>query len=173
MVGRNAVERLREERDVEGLIEALGHPDKATRIAAAEALGDIKDPDAVAPLIEALKDELFWVRRTAVEALGEIGDSRAVEPLLNLSFKDENWHVRCAGVIALEDIGEPAVDTLISTLQNEDPMMRLGSARVLGEIGDPRAVGPLKSMLGDREENVRNAAKDSLIALEHRGIDID
>ncbi len=57
----------------------LKDPDWWIRITAAETLGRLKDPRAVAPLVEALSDpEARW---SAVEALGRIGDLRAVPGL--------------------------------------------------------------------------------------------
>ena len=50
------VKRLKEEKNVKGLIKALRHKDGYVRRDAAEALGKIGEP-AVEPLIQALKDE--------------------------------------------------------------------------------------------------------------------
>jgi hypothetical protein len=62
---------------MEPLIAALKDKDSKdsdVRQAAAEALGEIKDPRAVEPLIAALKDAKWRVRYAAAYALGEIGD---------------------------------------------------------------------------------------------------
>ena len=49
---------------------------------AAEALGQIGNPKAVAPLIALLQDSQGDMRQAAAEALGRLGDSRALQPLL-------------------------------------------------------------------------------------------
>lgn len=66
------VEKLREKRDVEGLMKALKHKDINVRLGAAEALGRIGDARAEKPLTEVLKDEGFYVQRSAKEALEKI-----------------------------------------------------------------------------------------------------
>jgi HEAT repeat protein len=61
---------------MEPLIAALKDKDSKdsdVRQAAAEALGEIKDPRAVEPLIAALKDEVSNVREAAAQALDHLG----------------------------------------------------------------------------------------------------
>jgi len=57
---------------VEPLIQALKDKDHYVRQYAAEALGAIGDPRAIAPLIKALKDEHKQVRQCAIQALEKI-----------------------------------------------------------------------------------------------------
>ena len=64
-----------DDRDVEALIAALSHEDSHTRAAAAESLGERRDPQAVEPLMAALTDFDWQVRSNAAEALGKIGDA--------------------------------------------------------------------------------------------------
>lgn len=71
---RPNVQQLKSDQDVDGLIEALKYKDDHNvRLAAASALGRIKDSRAVEPLISALEDHPS-VREVAALALGEIGD---------------------------------------------------------------------------------------------------
>src|SRR4030043_126453 len=76
------IKKMKANKDVEGLIEALKDKDESVRRLAAEALGEIGDARAVEPLIQALKDKDTWLRWCSAEALGEIGDARAVAPLI-------------------------------------------------------------------------------------------
>ena len=64
-------------------LEALGHDDWDTRMAAAKAL---IEAHAVEPLIRMLEDRerSYWHRKTAAYALGRIGDRRAVEPFTRI-----------------------------------------------------------------------------------------
>jgi HEAT repeat protein len=114
------VEKMRQKKDVKGLIKALGdEKDSDVRGNAAQALGTIGDARAVEPLIiRALGDSDYRVRWNAAEAIGTIGDARAVEPLIR-ALGDSDWRV----------------------LWN--------AARALGKIGDPRAVEPLILLLRD------------------------
>ena len=65
------VKRMEAEKDVDGLLKALGDEDWNVRGTTAEALGKIADVRAVEPLIKALGDEN--VRWAAKEALRELG----------------------------------------------------------------------------------------------------
>lgn len=70
------------------LLPLLGHADRQVRIAALNALGAIRSPDAVPAVIELLQDRdagLYWF---AIQVLAATGDRRAVEPLRAL-------HKRC------------------------------------------------------------------------------
>jgi HEAT repeat protein len=51
------IKKMKANKDIEGLIEALEHKDLAVRRCAAEALGKIGDARAVEPLIRALKGQ--------------------------------------------------------------------------------------------------------------------
>jgi HEAT repeat protein len=130
--------------DVEGLIEATAFEgDAKIRVAAAEALGELRDPSAIAPLISLLNEKYHVYNgphQKAVDALGEIGS--------------------------------PALDILITTLKNakrsddpyfdEDANLRAGTARALGKIGDPKAIGELVGALWDKIPFVRWSAADAL-----------
>jgi len=66
------VQKMREERDVDGLVKALKHKDRRVREDAVEALREIKDPRAVETLIQAMKDKDITVRAAAALALEKI-----------------------------------------------------------------------------------------------------
>jgi HEAT repeat protein len=68
------VKKLKESRNVQGLINALQHKDPTVQYDAAEALGEIGDNRAIVPLLGALKnDETGGVRWKAAEALAKLG----------------------------------------------------------------------------------------------------
>jgi HEAT repeat protein len=124
------------------LRQVLKDEDWRIRRAAAEALGQIGDPQATPALIQALRDEDFWVRRAAAEALGQIGDPQAT-PALAQALRDEMWLVRLAAAEALGQIGDPqATPALIQALQDEDSDVRRAAARALRKIDakDTRAI---------------------------------
>lgn len=97
------VERLRENKDVDGLIRALEHTDKDVRHEARKALGRIGQP-AVEPLIQALKVEDEWLRVNIAWAFARIGDVRGIEQL-NQLLQDKSRHVRISASNALKEIG--------------------------------------------------------------------
>lgn len=99
------VERMKEARDVEGLIEALSYQDDANvRRAAAEALGQVGGSQAAEALVAALRDPQEPVRKAAAEALGKVGDADTVK-LLEPLVGDSDENVRRAALEAVIRIG--------------------------------------------------------------------
>jgi HEAT repeat protein len=132
LFGPPNVGRLKQRRDVTGLIKALAHRKEAgVRRAAAQALGENPGPMAVEPLIAALKDQDAQVRVAAVAALGRQRDARAAESLAALLRR---------GVFELRE----------------------AAAEALGQTGDARAVPPLLGALRDPEHSVRRIAAGAL-----------
>jgi HEAT repeat protein len=183
-----ALGRIGNERAVKPLIAALRDDDRLMREAAAEALEHLDwQPDkseagadywivkrqwakcakigapAVEPLIAVLKDGDDNVRRGVAKALGKTGDPRAVEPLI-AALKDGS--VRRAAAGALAQIGTSAVEPLVSTLKDNDRLVRKAAARALGQIGDARAIEPLTAALKDGDRLVREAAAEALDNLD-------
>lgn len=123
-IRRPNIQALKAEKDIEGLIKALGFENNHNiRQSAAWVLGEIGNNKAVEPLIKALDDKKM-VREVAAKSLGEIGDSRAVKPLLKL-MKDRNWEVRGTTARALGKIGDDdAIDGLIEALDDANGTVR-------------------------------------------------
>jgi len=189
------VKKLKETRNVQGLILALKNKDPTVQYDAAEALGDIRDNRAVEPLVTALKnDEFSGVRWKAAEALSKIG-APAVEALIGalrhddddvrwkaavalgeigdpraiepliIQLCDEDRFVKSHAALALGTIGEPAVNPLLRALSEGDGNLRWGAAIALGKIRDPRAIEPLIRALADKYENVRAESASSLASM--------
>jgi HEAT repeat protein len=90
------------------LMQALEEDEEPTvRVAAALALGKVKDREAVEALISALADVSLWVRRAAADALGAIGDPRAVpalrEALAALEDSIRDREKQCQAAAFLKD----------------------------------------------------------------------
>jgi HEAT repeat protein len=159
----DALGKIGDPQAVEALIAALKDKDNAVRQGAALVLGQIRDDRAALPLIATLKDIHYPVRKEAAQALGELGDSRAVEPLI-LLLGDVDW-VCQAAVKALVKIGKPAVEALITALQDNHDAIRWNAAQVLGLSGDTSAAAPLMMALKDSSPHVRKAAATALGSL--------
>jgi HEAT repeat protein len=151
------------------LIAALTDVDQNVRRTAAKALGSIGDVRAVEPLTVALEQRQKDLRQTAAEALGRIGDKRAVgaliaalntdiglvaaEALDSIGWQPDKSEAAAAYWIAKDqwdrcvEVGLAAVEPLIAALKNTDARVQRSAARVLGEIGDTRAVEPLVPLL--------------------------
>jgi len=160
------IEKLKAEKDVKKLIEALSHKDSDIRRRAAEALGAIKDAEALVPLIAALKDRNKYVREKAAEALRKFDfDKLYYATKTSIYLITKKW----AKII---EIGEPAVETLIDALKDRDGSVRYYAAKALGEIKDKRAVAPLTFVLNDKNINTQYAAAIALHKMgDKRGIE--
>ncbi len=101
--------------------------------------GSDVDPRAVEPLAAALTGRLgFHSVADALDRLGWRPDNGATGAAYWMA--KGQWD-RCA------EIGAPAVEVLIAILEKRDPFSSWAAAAALGQIGDPRAVGPLIAAL--------------------------
>lgn len=127
------VETLKAKRDVNGLIKALSNEkDWRVRIAAADALGELGDPQAVQPLIDA----------SAANVLTQIGDAEAVTNIVGSITQALMW------------IGSPAIEPLIAALENANTEVFATTA--LAMIGE-RAMEPLIAALKRGYEHDKTA----------------
>ena len=105
LFGPPNIENLKAKGDVQGLIKALGYQkDPNIRQAAAVALGQLGDHNAVEALISTLEDSESQVRLAIVEALGQLGNSHAVEPLITV-LTGVDTSLKVVTVQALGEIG--------------------------------------------------------------------
>jgi HEAT repeat protein len=130
-------------------LEALADADEDRRLAAAKALGGTADARALEPLLSLLAgDPATLVRGEAATAVGAIGvasaDPRALAQLL-AALADPEDHVR---YMAAESLGRlrnaASVEPLIALLGGHRGL-QVSAARALAEIGDPRALEPLRT----------------------------
>lgn len=126
---------------VEPLIYLMGKHDYL-RKAAAEALGKLKNVRAVKPLKMLMNDENEdqYARETALEALCKIGTQESIAAVIavlggNLGEK---------AFFALKELGEVAIQPLISALNSEN---QLKAVKLLGEMGGKQAINPLLAII--------------------------
>jgi HEAT repeat protein/cytochrome c-type biogenesis protein CcmH/NrfG len=117
----------------------------AMREAATFALGRSADKRAVAPLIKALDDSRPSVQVLACFGLAQIDDPR-IAPAVTRTVADARKHdgvrAACSYAIGVRRLA-PGVPVLLGALaDNRGEAQRL-AAWALGQIGDPRALGPL------------------------------
>jgi HEAT repeat protein len=158
------IAKLKEKKNLYGLINALKDPDADIRSQVAEGLGELNDEAATDALIEALNDDHWSVRRNAAWALGEVSSARAVLYLIGAFRKTwEGIDAYCAE--ALVKIGRPAVKPLLRVLDGPDLNTRYWSIEALGQIGDARAIEPLIALLSDRDAIIRYSSTKALGAI--------
>jgi HEAT repeat protein len=167
------IEKLREKRDVDGLIKALRGKDPVVRRDAADALGEIGDERAVEALVEAgtsdtlhmnptKLDDLATVHNAIASALRKIGVGRAVE-LLAAKLKTR---ARSRAAWLLGELQDPrAVPPLLEVL-SEPFGPRSDAIGALGKLGDARAIEPLLAVIrratAERAYGDRSKAIDAL-----------
>ena len=95
--------------------------------------------------LHALKDANRDVRSQAAWLLGNFQDDRSIPALLKAT-SDTHWSVRESAEIALYNFGANAVPQLIDALKSKSWTTRLRAARLLGDLGDERAIEPLEKL---------------------------
>jgi hypothetical protein len=160
----------------------LKEKDKAVRLEAVVALGEMPDARAVNTLIQMLRDEEVEIRRAAIEALRKIGGP-STRPLVK-ALKDKDGFVRMSAADLLDglgwkperdeekayymmekgdrsgliEMGEAAIKPLFHSLSYLESFYRRFAVKVLGELRDRRAVEPLIRALEDEDPQVREEA---------------
>ena len=137
------------------------------RARAATALGLLRDPRAVRPLVEAMRDDAEDgdVKLACAEALGRLRDRDATVEMCELLADVDEWaSPRLAQILA--ELGEPALDPLLATLDKSASLnARVWAVQILGRIGDHRSTWPIIERLHDRAESLRLSACNALAAL--------
>jgi HEAT repeat protein len=143
-----ALRKLRTAPRTAVLVELLQHADLGRGHVAAARLGDLGDPEAIAPLLQVAESRAQpdGVRVAALQAVAKLGDRRAAEVALRL----------LPGLDALPEggmsLGGPA-------------LLRSEIARIIGQVGDAGAAPALVELLGDGNPYVRLAAIQALGAV--------
>jgi HEAT repeat protein len=156
---RRHLRALYKARNVDALVAELRSPVELPPIAApgftvtlsirgqaADYLGRLKAREAMPQLIELLRaDPTASVRANAARALAEIGAPEALNPLIE-TLGDVDVATRSWAALSLGRLGaKSSVPPLIALLRGEgDARVRTAAARALSDLGDPRALEPLK-----------------------------
>jgi HEAT repeat protein len=131
---RNAISSVEKYRDGNAEIHDLGGPAKAIR----KLSFYLRLPPVIAP-----------GRDYAVSLLGECGEEAAA--LLADLTKDADPKVRIQAVICTAMVHHPdACDVISRALADDDHKVRLVAVQLLGDLGDLRAVKPLRDLLSDQ-----------------------
>ncbi|MFO0865026.1 MAG: HEAT repeat domain-containing protein [Gemmataceae bacterium] len=103
----------------------LEDADHEVRAQAAKLLGGVS-PSWPNRLTARLKDDSPRVRFFAAQSLGKLKHPAAVEPILAMlrENKDQDAHLRHAGVHALHRIGD--LDAFVARSNDSDPAVRMG-----------------------------------------------
>ena len=152
------------------LLRAMQDENEIVRRRAIRALGFVADPaesaDAVVPaLIAATEDSDPGVSLQAVATLGEFGPLAvaALPALMSAIWTGDVRRQALAGV-ALAQLGESAVPSLLQSLEHPSPDVRAKAAHVLGKIGRPASAAKagLERLLTDSDGSARAEADGAL-----------
>ena len=144
---------------------------RALRCDVADALGRIGiEANAAIPALRkaVAKDRNPEVRVFAALALSRIDpkDQGAVSAIIReLEDKGEGTAGPAAAIEALADLGpkaRAAVPVLLRSLAHDEPSIRSGAAKALAAVGDRAVIPDLESLLEDKDNLVRDAARESL-----------
>lgn len=117
------------------LISLLTDADEWVRMAAARALGEVRDDRAVDQLVATLADGNWQVRQLAVWALSELKDERAVNSLCNVLLTDVHADVRRGAAEALGEIrSAEALPSLKQALNDSGKGVQAKAAWAISEI---------------------------------------
>jgi len=142
-----ALHKMGEDNPEDVILGALIDESAATRRTAAKAIWEVVDKPPLRSLLKAMKDSDPDVRNYVALSLGKIPSPDAVPTLLKALTEDPEGRVRSSAAESLEKIGKPAVDPLIKALQSSKEMgVTIRIAKILGNIGDKRAIKPLESV---------------------------
>ena len=148
--------------NIEKLIKALQDPKYEVRLAATEALGQLKAERAVDDLASLYNDSEEEIIKAAVVALAEIGTPATVTPLsaaLKLDFT-ESRTLAATRLGELKAVG--AIPQLVEALDDTDSAVQLAAAKALGQTGDSAASQGLAGKLDDPSADLRVACVESL-----------
>ncbi len=164
----DVVRALEEQGVVARFLRDAKSPMKWTRARALRVLGELKVPVSVPTLLQALEDRDADVRNVAARSLGRMKLQAAEEALVSLLGKhDQAISARIAAICI--EMGPRTAPLLIRSLRDGSPKARFWSARILGEIRDPRAIRSLGDALLDSDSEVRSASTWALGQIGERG----
>lgn len=138
LFGSPNIEKLKANRDVQGLVKALfaASGGKAHSICEAvmTALLEINDPRAVDLLVTSLRTgDKPYVRIRAAETLGRLGDQRAIQPLID-AFRDKEGYVVDAAIDAVSTLKNIPTEALVLAIK--DSATSRAAYRVVIQIKD-------------------------------------
>lgn len=158
-----AIERLENCRDTEGLLAALRNGDLGTRVAAIHALGEVGGERALAPLLYCVRRPEDDIRSAAVAALGRLALPGAL-PAVTDCLDDRNAAVQARAIAALAEFPpSPSLcDKLRPFLEANDGVLEAEAALTLARYKDFVSLQRITELLASPHASTRSAAARAL-----------
>ncbi len=176
---------------IQPLMLHLRYPSVPLRLAAIQALGELKAQEAVSKIVQyGLSDTNDGVRKASMDSLVKIGGKEVVEPLMeSLEYETpqmcleiisslgklgderavptliralESSNLSPSATTALVNMGTKSTEHLLEVLGHKDPAIKVQALLIIGKIKDPRAIPRIIGCLGDQSSIVRNTASEIL-----------
>jgi len=156
------------------LLQAADDESPVTRANAIEALGETLGVQAGHVFTQALSDRSVVVRFSAAMVVGDLrygGAKRKLTLMASDKRVEPNGSVQCAVIYALYRLGEDRhAGRLGKLLFDRQAEVRANAAMAMGKMGEPSAIGPLRTLLGDElKVKVKWQIRESLALLGDKG----
>jgi hypothetical protein len=178
--------------DLEGLVDALRHPDASDRLAALDALANLRDPAAAPAVVDVLHNavEDDDVRQTAARTLGQLRDFQSVAALieaLRLPYpqgrvfdrrspaQEAAIGLKHAARQGLLYLGEVALPALAAAVQDPDANLRAEACATLchAHAWSEEALELVSPLVADPDPEVRLTLVTHIDQLsQERGCDL-
>ena len=153
--------------------QSIGDENKVIRTRALEAVALFMSPESHSLLLQALNDKKSQsVRIAAALAIGDLKYAPAEKRLLEMISTDKKVGERYIRVLpsicyALSRLGHEKYMTVLGhMLTSQEIGIRANTAMVMGKIGDPAAIEPLRAVLyNEQEDGVKLAIEEALANL--------
>ena len=147
---------------INSLSDFLYSGNRTLIISATRALGKIGTPTAMLRLSERMGTD-NQLDLLILDIFAKVQDSISLDKL-NEAMRSHYAHLRTYAKKTLVAIGPKAVPLLTENLLFDDADLRVHTLNVLGDIGDPAAISPIRKLLHNHPEsaNVRFAAYEAL-----------
>ena len=148
--------------NIEKLIKALSDPKVEIRLAATEALGELKAEPAVNALAALYNDSEETIILASVESLAQISTPSVITPM-TAALKLDYLQARLTAAVTLGELkATGAVSQLVEALDDAESDVQLAAAASLGQIGDERGSAGLVGKLNDSSAKLREICVESL-----------
>ena len=136
---------------------------KKDAIEIVQALGRIKNPEAVSSLRESfLRFQDTEFKMVVLSALQKIDSPQAASAIMQ-SLKDPDPKIRFLALdMVSQNKSSETMEVVLPILLDDDANVRWKAVHTLGEIGDPRAAGRIGFLLTDPDDAVRGITENVL-----------